>query len=102
MTTPRAVTGALVLLVLLGTASGARAAPLAHRETLPNGIVLLVAERPAVPIVAVRVYTRAGSAFEPADRIIPSNVSGPASPSVQPTTWSAISAPSSRPANSSS
>src|SRR5206468_279555 len=35
------------------TACGsADAAPLAHREVLPNGIVLLVAERPAVPIVA--------------------------------------------------
>ena len=42
--------------------------PVARREVLPNGIVLLVAERPAVPIVAVRVLTRAGAAFDPADR----------------------------------
>ena len=46
----------------------AGAAPLAHREVLPNGIVLLVAERPAVPIVAVRLLTRAGAVFDPDDR----------------------------------
>ncbi len=45
----------------------ASADPIAHREILPNGIVLLVAERPAVPIVSVRVYFRAGSAFDPPD-----------------------------------
>jgi zinc protease len=49
-------------------AAPAGAAPLAHREVLPNGIVLLVAERPAVPIVAVRLLTRAGAAFDPDDR----------------------------------
>jgi zinc protease len=38
--------------------------------------VLLVAERPAVPIVAVRVFTRAGSAFEPADRAGLANLTG--------------------------
>ncbi len=53
------------LLLVLPTAAGA--GPIAHREVLPNGIVLLVAERPAVPIVAVRVYFRAGSAFDPPD-----------------------------------
>ena len=58
----------LLLAVLLLTATPAPAAPLAHREVLPNGIVLLVAERPAVPIVAVRVFMRAGAAFEPRDR----------------------------------
>ena len=58
----------LPLLVLLLLAAPASAAPLAHREVLPNGIVLLVAERPAVPIVATRVYLPAGAAFDPADR----------------------------------
>lgn len=44
-------------------------AALAHREVLPNGIVLLVAERPGVPIVAVRAYVQgAGAAFDPPDR----------------------------------
>ena len=59
----------LVLALLLVPFTGAPAAgPIAHREVLPNGIVLLVAERPAVPIVAVRVFTRAGSVFDPPDR----------------------------------
>jgi zinc protease len=56
--------------------TSAGAAPIAHREELPNGIVLLVAERPAVPIVAVRVYTRAGAAFEPRDRAGLANLTG--------------------------
>ncbi len=58
----------LVGLALAVPASPTTAAPLAHREVLPNGIVLLVAERPAVPIVAVRVFHRAGAAFDPPDR----------------------------------
>ncbi len=58
------------VIVLLGVVvpGPAAGAPLAHREVLPNGIVLLVAERPAVPIVAVRVLTRAGAVFDPDDR----------------------------------
>jgi zinc protease len=58
----------LGLLLLLGLASPAAAAPIAHREVLPNGIVLLVAERPAVPIVAVRVLVEAGAVYDPPDR----------------------------------
>ena len=45
----------------------ASAGPIAHREVLPNGVVLLVAERPAIPIVVLRVYVRAGSVYDPAD-----------------------------------
>jgi zinc protease len=56
------------VLVLGGMPVPASAAPIAHREVLPNGIVLLVAERPGVPIVAVRAFMRAGAAFEPRDR----------------------------------
>lgn len=52
------------------------AAPLAHREVLPNGIVLLVAERPAVPIVAVRVYMRAGAVLDPPDKGGLANLTG--------------------------
>lgn len=66
----------LAVLVLLATASGARTAQSAHREVLPNGIVLLVAERPAVPIVAVRVFTRAGAVFDPPDRAGVANLTG--------------------------
>jgi len=66
----------LALLVIpLAPAPGV-AAPIAHREVLPNGIVLLVAERPGVPIVAVRVSMRAGAAFEPATRAGLANLTG--------------------------
>src|SRR5262245_19636808 len=44
-----------------------RLAPLAFREALPNGIRLLVASRPAIPIVVLRVSLQAGSAEDPAD-----------------------------------
>jgi zinc protease len=75
MTSPHAVRIAVLLLGFLG-ASSASGAPLAHREVLPNGIVLLVAERPAVPIVAVRVLSRAGAAFDPPDRAGLANLTG--------------------------
>lgn len=55
-------------LVLIGAlAASATAAPLAHREVLDNGIRLLVAPRPAVPVVVVRAFVEAGSAFDPPD-----------------------------------
>jgi zinc protease len=56
----------LVAALLAGTAGAAGS--IAHREVLPNGIVLLVAERPAVPIVAVRAYSRAGAVLDPPGR----------------------------------
>ncbi len=60
----RRLTGAFAILLL--AAATAETAPLnAHREVLPNGIVLLISERPAIPIVVVRGYVRAGSAFDP-------------------------------------
>ncbi|MGH7357031.1 MAG: M16 family metallopeptidase [Candidatus Rokuibacteriota bacterium] len=74
MTTRRLALAAL-LLVAASTPAGS-APPLAHREVLPNGIVLLVAERPTVPIVVVRVALRAGSAFDPADRDGLANLTG--------------------------
>jgi zinc protease len=64
MTPARRLALAGLLLVVPGAPA---AAPIARREVLPNGIVLLVSERPAVPIVAVRAYFRAGSAFDPPD-----------------------------------
>src|SRR5262245_50527962 len=59
--------GLILCLWLAALAVPAAAAPLAHREVLPNGIVLLVAERPAIPIVVVRFYTRAGAVYDPPD-----------------------------------
>jgi zinc protease len=75
---------AVVLLLVLIASPAAPASPaatsgaaaIAHREVLPNGIVLLVAERPAVPIVAVRVFMRAGAVFDPADRAGLANLTG--------------------------
>ncbi len=56
-----------ICIALVALALPASAGPIAHREVLPNGVVLLVAERPAIPIVVVRVYVRAGSVYDPAD-----------------------------------
>jgi zinc protease len=67
----------LVLVALPGAPAPVIAAgAIAHREVLPNGIVLLVAERPAVPIVAVRVFMRAGAVFDPPDRAGLANLTG--------------------------
>jgi zinc protease len=65
---PAAAAGLVAALALALVTGGARAAePLAHRETLPNGAVLLVAERPAIPIVVVRVSMAGGAVRDPAD-----------------------------------
>lgn len=69
-----AVLGAV--LAIGAVVAPAPAAPLAHREVLPNGIVLLVAERPAVPIVAVRLFHRAGATFDPPDKAGLANLTG--------------------------
>jgi zinc protease len=69
----------VVLAAVIAVAAGVGpgwAAPIADREVLPNGIVLLVAERPAVPIVAVRVFHRAGAVFDPPDRAGLANLTG--------------------------
>src|SRR5262249_62103716 len=54
----------------------AAAKPIAHREVLPNGIVLLVAERPAVPIVFVRAFARAGAVLDPPGRAVLASLTG--------------------------
>jgi zinc protease len=74
--TPRRLIALVLVALLLPAAAPAFAAPIAHREVLPNGIVLLVAERPGVPIVAVRVFMQAGAAFEPRDRAGLANLTG--------------------------
>jgi len=64
--TERLVAGALGAAAIWACGSPAlAAAPLAHREVLPTGTALLVAERPALPIVVVTVWLRAGSALDP-------------------------------------
>ncbi len=65
----RMARGALLLLFLAGVGAGVGSAsaapPLAERAILPNGIVLLVSERHALPIVAVNAYVRAGAVLDP-------------------------------------
>src|SRR6266850_2376047 len=67
--------GFVVLAVLLALPAAA-AKPIAHREVLPNGIVLLVAERPAVPIIVVRTFAHAGAVLDPPDRAGLANLTG--------------------------
>jgi zinc protease len=74
--TTRSSLALLVALASLLVSRPTAAAPLAHREVLPNGIVLLVAERPAVPIVAVRVLMRTGAVYDPPDRAGLANLTG--------------------------
>lgn len=61
----RLLTAALLLLLIAVPAPAA--GPLARREVLPNGAVLLVAERPAIPIVVLRIAVPAGAVRDPAD-----------------------------------
>lgn len=57
----------LLLCLLLGPCAVA-AAMNAQRETLPNGMVLVTSEQPALPIVSVRLLIRAGSRYDPGSR----------------------------------
>jgi zinc protease len=57
---------ALLALLLALPILGAAPLP-AQRFVLPDGAVLLVSERPAIPLVVVHVYLPAGSAFDPPD-----------------------------------
>jgi zinc protease len=65
----RVVALCVALAVLVPRGGTGEPPALAHREVLANGLVLLVAERPGVPIVAARAYAQAaGPAFDPPDR----------------------------------
>ena len=48
------------------TAPGSIQLPPLHEERLENGVVVLVAQRPGVPLVAVRLVVSAGAALDPA------------------------------------
>ena len=52
-------------------AAGSPADPgrLGSRQVLPNGLVILVAERPELPIVSVRVAVAAGAVLDPPGRV---------------------------------
>ncbi|HEX7214912.1 MAG TPA: insulinase family protein, partial [Methylomirabilota bacterium] len=60
---------AVMLLGALLAMPAAAAPPLAHREVLPSGVVLLVAERPAIPIVVLQIAVPGGSVRDPADAL---------------------------------
>src|SRR5438132_13232924 len=72
----RRLSAALVILAVLLALPAGAAKPIAHREVLPNGIVLLVAERPAVPIIVVRTFAHAGAVLDPPDRAGLANLTG--------------------------
>jgi zinc protease len=55
----------VVGLTLLLVGPAVAAPPLAHREILSNGAVLLVAERPAIPIVVLQISLSGGSVRDP-------------------------------------
>jgi len=59
-----AATGLLAVVLCL-RATPAGAAALGQREVLPNGMVLLVAEQRAVPIVTISMLIQAGSVQDP-------------------------------------
>lgn len=42
--------------------------PPIHRETLPNGLSVVIAQRPGVPLAAVRLVLRGGSSLDPPRR----------------------------------
>lgn len=58
----------LLLCLVLAPQAAAFAAMHAQREILPNGMVLVTSEQPALPIVAVQLLIRAGSRYDPGDR----------------------------------
>ena len=60
---------ALLTLAVLGALATYAAAqpPAIVRHVLPNGLVVLVREDPAVGVVAASLLVRSGSAFETAD-----------------------------------
>ncbi len=59
---------ALFAAVLAFPVSGVWAAALGQREVLPNGMVLLVSEQRAVPIVTVSMLIQAGAILDPPDK----------------------------------
>src|SRR5512141_2418704 len=67
--TVRSIGLLLGAVLLLGALTAqVEAAALAQREVLPSGMVLLVAERPAVPIVAATLTLQAGAVFDPSGK----------------------------------
>jgi len=71
MSLPRAVRSLLALLAagtLLAGVPAAGETALGQREPLPNGMVLLTAEQPALPIVTLSLLIRAGALYDPPEK----------------------------------
>lgn len=54
-----------LVFVLLMCAASANAAPLGTRTTLDNGAILLVAERPSIPMGVINILLKSGAAADP-------------------------------------
>ena len=68
--TCRTLPGVVLILasILCLPSPAARAAALGHRQVLPSGMVLLISEKRAVPIVTATMYIQAGAILDPPDR----------------------------------
>jgi len=56
------------VLLLFVCAGSTHAAPLATRTVLDNGAILLVAERPSLPMVVINILFKSGAAADPAGK----------------------------------
>ncbi|HET7853394.1 MAG TPA: pitrilysin family protein, partial [Candidatus Methylomirabilis sp.] len=61
-------TGLVLLLLALSLHSPAEAARLGRRVAMENGLTLLVAERPTLPMVTLQILVKTGSMPEPKDK----------------------------------
>lgn len=61
-------TGLMMLVLALALPKLAGAAPLGRRAQMKDGLILLVAERPTLPMVTVEVLVKAGSLREPGEK----------------------------------
>ncbi|MBI1892628.1 MAG: insulinase family protein [Candidatus Rokubacteria bacterium] len=59
---------AVPVLMILLWAIPAAAQDVGTRNRLPNGLTVLVVERPAIPIVIVRAWVRAGAVLDPSEK----------------------------------
>ena len=56
------------VLLLFVCAGSTHAAPLATRTVLDNGAILLVAERPSLPMVVINILFKSGAAADPSGK----------------------------------
>jgi len=61
-------TGLFVLFLGIALPTRTEAVPLGRRVERDNGLILLVAERPTLPMVTVKILVRTGSTEEPKEK----------------------------------